>query len=90
MKHETKHTPGPWHVESRKSFGNFYEIRSGGKGIACIADENGREEANAALIAAAPDMLEALEKISALHPVKCILVEVKQARDAIAKAKGNQ
>lgn len=43
---------------------------------------------NAFLIAAAPELLEALERISSLHSPDTILVEIQQARAAIEKAKG--
>lgn len=61
---ETKHTPGPWDIH-----GDFKEIHplvdeDGLKVIADIDPDNTHLEeskANAALIAAAPDMLEALQ-----------------------------
>lgn len=43
------------------------------------------QAANARLIAAAPDMLDALQYLSNLHPRHCILAEVIRARTAIAK-----
>jgi hypothetical protein len=63
----SKHTPGPWFVAPRN------EVNSAGHNIAMIADldwgqyrdaeDNGEAEfeANARLIAAAPDLLEALK-----------------------------
>lgn len=63
----TKHTPGPW-VTKREGFSTVYvEARIGGGWIqevaACGPTDAGREqqEANASLIAAAPDLLEALK-----------------------------
>lgn len=53
---ELKHTPGPW--ESFK--GNIY-----GKGmqrISSVTNFGNNQDANAKLIAAAPEMLEALHK----------------------------
>lgn len=66
---ETKHTPGPWFAE--KAIGDFYYItdRSLPGGIPVATTWRGRrgpafgrvpQEANARLIAAAPDLLEAL------------------------------
>jgi hypothetical protein len=65
---EDKHTPGPW----------VYEVNHSGSAIAkdgcCIATTHGRaaitgaplpHEANARLIAAAPDMLNALKMVAA-------------------------
>ncbi len=44
--------------------------------------------ANAQLIAAAPDLLEALEDLLATYPVEIFINEERKARAAIAKAKG--
>lgn len=66
----TKHTPGPWMTDgtSRQAFGQIGVFGPGG--VACVAliqpgclPEDGREDAakaNAYLVAAAPEMLEAL------------------------------
>lgn len=51
----TKHTPGPWHVAANAS---AIVRDSADRDIAKTLDDN--REANARLIAAAPDMLEAL------------------------------
>lgn len=48
------HTPGPWHIRGKQSIRGH-----GGEYIAKTNWQNG--EANARLIAAAPDLLEALE-----------------------------
>ena len=75
---ETKHTPGPWEFDSGKDGGSRYQIINGQlpKGINgdfgypvadtmnrhhCIAPEE--DEANARLIAAAPELLEALRQM---------------------------
>lgn len=65
---KTKHTPGPWVVKSARS--GFY-VESQFDVIVDSLDESGRygaidDEANARLIAAAPELLEALEKLYAL------------------------
>jgi hypothetical protein len=60
------HTATPWHVDSSRV---KYAINSGDKHIAivsCYVEQAGDEsenEANARLIAAAPDLLEALKTI---------------------------
>lgn len=57
---ETKHTKGPWHAANR------YEVKNEIGLIARVATAwagNGTINANARLIAAAPDMLEALRDI---------------------------
>jgi hypothetical protein len=40
------------------------------------------------MLAAAPEMLAALEKIISLYPVESIHTEIKQARQAVANARG--
>lgn len=99
-----KHTPGPWSAVIGSSFWTVEE--GGGQRIAntldseCVfigSDEYNHSEANAHLIAAAPDLLEALE--SALEAFEEIQgscstdriicqEESQKARAAIAKAKG--
>ena len=101
---ETKHTPGPWVVEPEN-----YDCDGGTlvrtKGKICLANVWGvmfaktpddESLANARLIAAAPDLLEALEYLAGA----CELAldndypegrdPVSVARAAIAKAKGEQ
>lgn len=76
----TKHTPGPWMV------GHFNDVRTrdGYRSLANVSSYfELPAEANARLIAAAPELLEALEAFKAIdafdgwHP---------KYRDAIAKA----
>ena len=61
-----KHTPGPWtHYDDSKST-HRHEIVALGKTVARVYCTNGREiedAANAQLISAAPQMLEALQTI---------------------------
>lgn len=95
-----KHTPGPWSAEigDGGEFGDWAEIHGPGRvhPIAEIAMTQGtpfglEDEANAILIAAAPDLLKALRRIAA----KCSAPHKEQddctcclARAAIAKAEG--
>jgi len=64
---EPKFTAGPWRVE-RSTGEHPYEIRSAGNEVATVALMNGRPsptlEANARLIAAAPEMHAALKAIA--------------------------
>lgn len=102
---QTSHTPGPWHyVVGNKHHGpyvesgwngdicNCYHISSSDKKPFLFQEE--QSEANARLIAAAPDMLEALKSLVA-H-IQTIGVsagwrECKQnINDAIAKATGKE
>lgn len=110
---ETKHTPGPWEVGGQAfrviahfdGLG-FWEIANaaptkivGESGM--TYDAGGDVEANARLIAAAPDLLEALEEIrdmlwsrpdisDRLRPLMGFAEEAtnQKAARAIAKAKG--
>lgn len=101
------HTPGPWEVTATPGTPRVRPMRltsyhaispDGGPALAVLP--NGRrdiQDANARLIAAAPDLLEALESI-ALAPCACIPPEIEGestivchgciARAAIAKAEG--
>lgn len=77
----SKHTPGPWSRMGRS-------IGVGAGEIATAWDFDGRQIANARLIAAAPEMLAALKAI-----VDCAGPgagpEIGLALDAIQKAKGD-
>lgn len=92
---EAKHTPGPWYVVVGKSR-MVCAPQTTNKPIAVCNFDNGQaEKANASLIAAAPDLLEALEKMVGEYPYNppCKNWEDKAeahttARAAIAKAKG--
>lgn len=93
---EGKHTPGPWFITG--SMTKYVEARIPGRMIqevaACgptAADDGYGEQqmANAHLIAAAPDLLEALDLMVSTHeeggwPTATITI----ARAAIRKAKG--
>lgn len=89
----SKHTPGPWHVA------NGCQIRSDKHQVAkAWMMRDGEGLANAALIAAAPSLLEALIDVAddyserfdmdspSTNPGMKIVVE--NARTAIAKARG--
>ena len=85
---ETKHTPGPWRVA------NGVQIRSQRDQIAKIwMMRNGEGNANARLIAAAPELLEALQTVVANAPEPyCAITRAvdAQCRAAIAKATGER
>lgn len=82
------HTPGPWRCVGHRQIATtqgawlpICEVWSGGVGIE-------QADANERLIAAAPELLEALEiAVAALWPYSD---EAKQARATIAKATGEQ
>lgn len=94
----SKHTPGPWEI--KRHFDPGYKFISAQKHTAlaqvvwCIEDEDRSPEceANAHLIAAAPELLDALcyllEASSGQGPHDQWLAAMDQARAAILKALG--
>ena len=104
----TKHTPGPWYVGSGTYEGrNIYSVASVTdddgftyQPIVASAEDDGIDcwDANARLIAAAPDLLEALRGMFAMWRSVCRaqcwepehLAESVRAQAAIAKATGER
>ena len=93
----TKHTPGPWTMHPR--FDDGAEVRALAPVAWCsVASTHGASgsqvidvaeaRANARLIAAAPDLLEALEDIARgdYSDPLCMKTPEQRAREAIAKA----
>lgn len=90
----TAHTPGPWITDSKERTDTARYIMAAARPfphtIARIDLVNRAEdEANAALIAAAPEMYEALRDLLAVKP-NSDAPEWVAARAAIAKAEGRQ
>ncbi|MED5545748.1 MAG: hypothetical protein VYD90_10905 [Pseudomonadota bacterium] len=90
-----KHTPGPWYVEDGEKGVWVNSDALASKGIAVVVNYCGDEarRANAQLLAAAPELLEALEEAELhLRDFANVLsydpVEADEARVAIAKARG--
>lgn len=95
-----KHTPGPWHVVPYGD-GNQKVVCSDEAGnwrIAFMATSSGsREElaeikANARLIAAAPELLEALKDlVTSVEALRVVGLdkEIELARAALSKAEGS-
>ena len=100
------HTPGPWEMgrhatpESCPQFGVYAE-NGNGRDLAHVVSagttRHAETEANARLIAAAPDLLEALQKLtdvladvysSEAQAKRALCSASKTARTAIAKAEG--
>ena len=91
------HTPGPWEIE--RSFYHGYKSISAQKhsGLAqvvwCMEDEDRSPscEANAHLIAAAPELLEALERVKATGvflgaiPQGMVDAAIEKAKGALAE-----
>jgi len=93
------HTPGPWVAKKATVRGEVNEwYVTEGEGVAviasCVTDIAGEpSEANARLIAAAPELLEALEGLCGLAELRPGHLQdykaaVAAARNAITKAKG--
>jgi hypothetical protein len=89
-----KYTPGPWVVDPavRQGF-TVYAPKEGF--IVGTQDEEGRygaieSEANARLIAAAPDLLALAERIARLPEHGHYLALIDEARATIAKATGEK
>lgn len=95
----TQHTQGPWHVTTNQHGHWIYDKKgylvSNASGN--IYETNAAIEANARLIAAAPDLLEALllceceismHKGLAWSNAEAVNDAIAKARTAIAKAKG--
>lgn len=98
----TKHTPGPWVADGAQEI--VYGATDEGEHIV-IVYELGVNEADHRLIAAAPELLDALQSLLASdrsspneivgqdtdgHPLNAAGVARKVARAAIAKATGAQ
>lgn len=82
----TKHTPGPWHCYQPKD--SPRQITDGEMRI-CTMTNRSQEIANARLIAAAPELLEALKYIEGRLPERDTK-SIGCARAAIDKALGNR
>ena len=82
----SKHTEGPWkHSTTYSVYGQNKMVASVyGDDPECKPDD--RLKANATLIAAAPELLEALEEVIAISDRKHDVWD--KAKQAIAKAKG--
>ena len=101
----TKFTPGPWLRDDRSGLECDVRAASGRKVALCwgLASNNARNyekkykaecDANATLIAAAPDLLEALQRLLSENDNMTqrinLLGAMDQARAAIAKATRDQ
>ncbi|MFY2945848.1 hypothetical protein ACOTJB_23805 [Achromobacter xylosoxidans] len=99
----TNHTPGPWRYEAGRDGRPPYVIRRTEGGFVVVGMTADRQEADARLIAAAPELLEALQKLLDLQVAKKELEYLDkgigtktpnaawlEARAAVAKARGEQ
>ena len=83
-----KHTPGPWKQSCESIDPDWHIVTTSGGAV--IANVFAPQSANAHLISAAPDLLEALEEAS--DPINGYLhgPVLARARAAIAKARGQE
>lgn len=85
-----KHTPGPWSVHQESIEPDWHIVTTVGGAIVANVSDRGEWGANAHLIAAAPDLLEALKnmlsKCGCGTALGCKVCDA--ARAAIAKAEG--
>lgn len=94
----TKHTPGPWHIGMKPGPMIYGNDSSQVADLRADLLDKGERAANARLILAAPDLLAELIRITDAYAKAMknagvthypeALVEVKQARAAVAKATG--
>jgi hypothetical protein len=96
-----QHTPGPWFAVQPKHANGWWVVSTDPEGCDGVDDsgDGGFEEANARLIAAAPEMLEALKEcaeylgppeVTQYPNVQASVVNalIRNVRAAIAKATG--
>lgn len=102
MSTETKSTPGPWTLEYAPVVGQIRVVHQSDGLRSCVAqlldiklcEAHGTVEANALLIAAAPELLEGLTRIINGGNVDCgsywqvDVDDISFARAALKKAKG--
>jgi len=93
---ENKFTPGPWHVKDNglifilppDESGNFV-VAGCGQTYSVSDWEKERSLANAALIAAAPEMYDLLERIYGVDPRSTICLElINEIPELLKKARG--
>jgi hypothetical protein len=109
MAEQAKHTPGPWGVFFDEDANQFQVFQNEGRGygrmLVRVVGVHGMFKANAQLIAAAPELLAALEGLI-LEPYGCTLCDSGEARNpekghqpdcpyeaaraAVAKARGDK
>jgi hypothetical protein len=90
----TKHTPGPWHVDGLTRSGDVavWSVHPFNQAMHSVASAH--NTADARLIAAAPEMLEALgEVISAYDGMTGVILPgtwLKRARALLARVEGGK
>ena len=92
---KTKHTPGPWRLHYYGEIVGAQEKPGACVTVVCAPNEsNPCREANARLIAAAPELLTMLDRLLSEYLTRdsreghVALLTIEQARAAITKARG--
>ena len=85
-KQETSYTPGPWEVFD--SHTGIYILDSAEQSAVCKIEWCLEDEANARLIASAPDLLAVLKRLCSKAGACCDGGTWREARAVIAKAEG--
>ena len=97
MTNNTLHTPGPWQVHRSLSNTNATPIRANGENLAWVCGKDSAADyppdvtlANANLIAAAPEMLEAAKEVESMLRTMYNIEgpHIRKLRAAISKAEG--
>lgn len=98
MNHEkqAKHTPGPWKVCGHDVAGDYDHFKEGVRVAISTICEKEERDANARLIASAPELLDALQSLLDCPDLNLDRLEddtikaIELAENAIKKAKGFQ
>lgn len=90
---EVDYTPGPWEADDNEGFGvwKIYgarDVHGGGRTLAEVHGDSGETDANAHLIAAAPDLLDAARYCAEFADCHINPTLRKRLLAAIAKAEG--
>ena len=95
MTAETNHTPGPWTYTTNPENTRFIIDSEPAHAIACTAGFESNNEANARLIAAAPELLESAKELASHVREMCRVFRIPEPTAsldrydaAIAKATG--
>ena len=86
MSKQTSYTPGPWEVFETHT--GHYVLDSAEQAVVCQIEWCLEAEANARLIAAAPELLSVLKRLCSKAGACCDGGAWREARAAIAKAEG--
>ena len=81
-----KHTPGPWAVSGPSAKGYLIVKGANGQGVALILMDSSNEEADADLIAAAPNL--AFQLLAAANYIDALGGDSRSYRQAYAEATG--